>query len=385
MKYKTDARSLNISAVIVCAGKGERSGLPYNKVLHQIGKKTVLEMSLDAFASADVSHITVVTSAADLSAMTVLAAPYGNVSVIIGGATRAQSVYEGLKAYPCDIVLIHDGARPFVTTEIIERAIDSAVEYGSGIAAVQCIDTVKRSDGESRAISLPRSQLFNAQTPQAFRYAEILDAYSRANGQCTDDAEVYERAGYSPRLIDGAYDNIKLTTPSDFMSALPKSCRIGVGFDVHRLVPDRKLILGGVTLDCDMGLLGHSDADVLTHAVMDALLSAANLPDIGVLFPDTDDRYLGISSITLLKEVLKRVKHNGLEIGNISAVIIAQKPKLAPVIGEIRRSLASALDIDVAIINVSATTTEELGIVGEGKAIAANASCILTENNDGHY
>ena len=380
MKYNTDTPSSNIAAVIVCAGKGIRSGLPYNKVLHQIGRKTVLEMSLDAFFSTRVSHITVVTSADDLSAVTDITAAYNGVSVVIGGDTRFNSVYAGLKAYPCDIVLIHDGARPYVTTEVIERTIDSAVKYGSGIATVPTVDTVKYvKDGV--AAGLPRDKLLNAQTPQAFRYAEIMDAYDRAQGTFTDDAEVYESAGYSPMPVEGAYDNIKLTTPVDFVTA--GKSRIGVGCDLHRLVKDRKLILGGVEIDYSLGLLGHSDADVLTHAIMDALLSAANLPDIGVLFPDTDDKYLGISSITLLKQVLSKVHDSGYGIGNISAVIIAQQPKLAPVISDIRSSLAAALGIDVKQINVSATTTEGLGIIGEGNAIAATASCILTEKPDG--
>lgn len=381
MKYKTDANPPVISAVIVCAGKGERSGLPYNKVLHHIGHKTVLEMTLDAFRLTKVGHITVVTSEVDICAVRDITSEYGDISVVLGGATRAQSVQAGLAAHACDIVLIHDGARPYVTPEIIDRTIDSAIRYGSGIAAVPSVDTVKRLDGEGVAHSLPRAQLHNAQTPQAFRYTEILDAYNRTSGTFTDDAEVYESAGYSPRLVYGSYDNIKVTTPNDFIT-LPRSCRIGVGFDVHRLTENRKLILGGVTIDYELGLLGHSDADVLTHAIMDALLSAANLPDIGVLFPDTDERYLGISSIILLKEVLRHIERSGLKIGNISAVIIAQKPKLAPVIADIRHSLANVLGIEITQINVSATTTENLGIIGEGKAIAASASCILTENKN---
>lgn len=386
MKYNTNT-PLNIAAVIVCAGKGERSGLAYNKILHLIGRKTVLEKSLDTFLLTRVKHITVVTSESDIAAVRDITSAYDDISVVLGGDTRAKSVYAGLKAYPCDIVLIHDGARPYVTPDIIERAIDSAIEHGSGIAAVQSVDTIKRVQG-GKACSLPRAELYNAQTPQAFRYGEIFGAYSRADGVFTDDAEVYENAGYTPRLVDGSYDNVKLTTPADF-TAPAKSSRIGIGFDLHRLVEGRKLILGGVTLDYHLGLLGHSDADVLTHAIMDALLSAADLPDIGVLFPDTDDKYLGISSITLLKQVLDEVTRKGYIIGNISAVVIAQQPKLAPVIPDIRRSLADALDIDIKQINVSATTTEKLGLIGEGNAIAANASCILnasctiTENTDG--
>lgn len=386
MKYNTD-NAVDIAAIVLCAGKSERSGLLYNKVLHQIGHKTVLEKSLDVLSLTRVNHITVVTSAADLQAIKEITSTYDNISIsiVLGGDSRAQSVYNGLKAHRCDIVLIHDGARPFVTVDTVDRTIDSAVEYGSGIAAVPSVDTVKRVDEHGRVNSLSRAQLYNAQTPQAFRYSQILDAYSRADGVFTDDAEVYEKAGYSPRLVDGDYGNIKLTTPSDFFNISNSSISIGVGFDVHRLVKDRKLILGGVTLDHSLGLLGHSDADVLTHAVMDALLSAAGLPDIGVLFPDTDDKYSGISSITLLKHVLNEIRSKKFGIENISAVIIAQSPKLAPVIGKIRSSLAAALEIDVKQINVSATTTERLGIIGDGLAIAANASCILTENTDEHH
>lgn len=382
MKYNANT-PLNIAAVIVCAGKGERSRLPYNKILHLIGRKTVLEKSLDVFVRTRVQHITVVTSDGDISAVRDITSAYDDITLVVGSDTRAQSVCLGLQAYPCDIVLIHDGARPYVSEDIIERTIDSAIEYGSGIAAVPCVDTVKRIQGD-KACSLPRAELYNAQTPQAFRYSEIIDAYARADGVFTDDAEVYENAGYTPRLVEGSYDNKKLTTPADFISPA-KSCRIGIGFDLHRLVENRKLILGGVTIDYRLGLLGHSDADVLTHAIMDALLSAADLPDIGVLFPDTDERYLGISSITLLKQVLSEVQRKGYIIGNISAVVIAQQPKLAPVIPDIRRSLADALNIEVKQINVSATTTEKLGLIGEGNAIAANASCILTENTDGKH
>ncbi|MCH5165961.1 MAG: 2-C-methyl-D-erythritol 2,4-cyclodiphosphate synthase [Clostridiales bacterium] len=380
MKYCTDT-PCKIAAVIVCAGKGERSGLSYNKVLHHIGQKTVLERSLDTFNETRVNHITVVASQEDLPAVRDITSAYENVSVVTGGDTRFKSVYEGLKAYPCDIVLIHDGARPYVTKEIIERTIDSAIEHGSGIAAMPATDTVKRVKN-GVVSSLPREQLYNTQTPQTFRYSEITDAYSRAKGTFTDDAEVYESAGYSPRLVEGSYGNIKLTTPNDFTSPC-KDCKIGVGYDVHRLTEGRKLILGGVTIDYPLGLLGHSDADVLTHAIMDALLSAADLPDIGVLFPDTDEKYLGISSMTLLKQVMQEVARKGYCLGNVSAVVIAQKPKLAPIISDIRSSLAIALGIKINQVNVSATTTENLGVVGEGRAIAATASCILTEI-DGH-
>ncbi len=380
MKCKTDDRS-SVAAVVVCAGRGERSGLPYNKVLHRIGCKTVLESVLDVLCRTEVGHVTVVSSPDDLDRIKEITLQYENTSVVIGGKTRAQSVINGLKAHKCDIVVIHDGARPFVTEDIISRSIASAIGFGSGIAAVKSIDTVKRvtSDGVT---ALPRDELYNVQTPQTFRYSEILYAYDGMTGSPTDDAEVYERAGFKPRLIEGDYSNKKITTPSDLLS-LSGGCKIGVGFDLHRLVHDRKLILGGVEIAYERGLLGHSDADVLTHAIMDALLSAADLPDIGVLFPDTDERYKGISSMKLLSDVLARVTEHGYGIGNISAVVMAQKPKLAPHIESIRSSLCEALEIDKSRINVSATTTEGIGLIGEGNAIAVSASCILTENNLG--
>lgn len=378
MKYKTERPT--VGAIIVCAGKGERTGLAYNKVLHMLGQKTVLEHVLDAFTEYGVSHIIAVVAPADRENISRLLADYANVSVTDGGDTRAQSVLNGLRACDCDIAVIHDGARPFVDKELISRAVRSATEYGSGIAAVSTVDTVKRVDANNNVHSLPRAELYNTQTPQAFDRAQITDAYERiGTNNMTDDAEVYERAGYSPRLIEGDYANIKITTTADLFRISPVNNKIGVGYDVHRLVAGRPLILGGVHIEHEKGLLGHSDADVLTHAVMDALLSAAALPDIGVLFPDTDASLNGISSLKLLDNVLNELRERSLEIVNVSAVVIAQKPKLSPVIKDIRASLAAALCTSIERVNVSATTTEGLGIVGDGNAIAATASCILTE------
>ncbi len=366
-------------AVILCAGKGERTGLSYNKVLHSIGVKTVLETVLDVFCET-VDRITVVAAESDIARIEQITAQFPDVDIVIGGKTRFDSVRIGLENTPCDIAVIHDGARPFVTQDIIERSIDSAIKFGSGIAAVKSIDTVKRVGADGKAVSLPRDELYNVQTPQTFKYDEILSAYRNActDINFTDDAEVYERAGFSPRLIDGDYSNIKITTAQDLLPRTTRDSRIGVGYDVHKLVEGRALILGGVNIPYEKGLLGHSDADVLTHAVMDALLSAVDLPDIGVLFPDTDERYLGISSMKLLSEVMNRLRSAGYTINNVSAVVIAERPKLCGIIPEIRKNLASALGINTSAVNVSATTAEGLGIVGNGAAIAASASCILT-------
>lgn len=381
MKYAATetSRPLAVGAVIVCAGKGERCGLPYNKVLHRIGTKTTLEYVLDAFFDAHIHNITVVTSEQDKALISELVVCYDGVRIVTGGSTRKESVCNGLIATPCDIVVIHDGARPYVSPDLITRCIDSATTTGSGIAAVKCVNTIKRINEVGKVTSLQRSQLFETQTPQTFRYKDILDAYMRLDGEFTDDAEVYEKAGYNPVLVDGDYSNIKITTPRDLLPAAPIGCRIGVGFDVHRLEKGRKLILGGVKIDYPLGLVGHSDADVLVHAIMDALLSAADYPDIGVLFPDTDDGYLGANSIELLKRVVAMVEARNLSVAGISAVVAAQRPKLAPHIKNIRETLSSAIGIEDSRLNVSATTTEGLGIIGAGEAIAADAVCMLSE------
>lgn len=379
-----------IGAVIVCAGKGERTGLSYNKILYPVGQKTLLDLTLEKFAASAVTHAVIVAAKNDADEIKRIASDFCGLSctVTTGGDTRTQSVRNGLDCLygsfgdGCgfDCIVVHDGARPFVTPDLIDRCVASAKRYGSGIAAVRAIDTIRRGTAEASTV-MPRAELYNIQTPQAFDADALIAAYKATNGDYTDDAQIFELNGGKIHLVEGNYDNIKVTTAADLFK-LPSSQRIGTGYDVHRLVAERPFILGGITIPSDKGLLGHSDADVLIHAVMDALLSAAGLPDIGVLFPDTDDRYLGISSTTLLKDVSERVAAYGYSINNISAVVIAQKPKLAPHIPAMRASLAALLGIDISQINISATTTEGLGIVGSGDAIAVNAACILTERTE---
>lgn len=373
-----------IGAVIVCAGKGERTGLDYNKILYPIGHKTLLDMTLEKFAASRVTHVVIVAAERDVQAVARIANGYDFFCAItVGGETRTQSVRNGLNRLHAEfgddfsVLLVHDGARPFVSPALIDRCIESAERYGSGIAAVKCVDTVRR-EALDDSVALPRNELYNVQTPQAFKAKALAEAYENAVGEYTDDAQIFELNGGKIRLVDGSYDNIKVTTAADLLK-LPAEQRIGIGYDVHRLIYGRPLVLGGVAVPYEKGLLGHSDADVLIHAIMDALLSAAGLPDIGVLFPDTDDRYLGISSVSLLNDVKERVATNGFAVVDISAVIIAQKPKLAPHIENIRKNLAQLLNINASRINISATTTEGLGVVGNGDAIAVNAACILTE------
>lgn len=360
-----------ITAIVLCAGSSTRAQLGYNKVLHGLSDTTVAARTAEKFARFD--RLIVVCTAADEPAMRGLIR-HPNAEFVTGGSTRTESVRNALKHVgSTDIVIIHDGARPFVTGEVIDDSVQSAIKTGSGIAAIRSVNALKiLKDG--KLVPLNRDSAFVIQTPQSFRFSEIRDAYSKIAGNYADDSEVYSLAGYDCTLSKGDPSNVKLTSYRDF-AGLNDAYRIGFGFDVHRLEEGRKLVLCGVTVPYEKGLLGHSDADVPVHAVMDAILSAAGLPDIGVLFPDTDPALEGADSIGLLREVVRRA--SGFEIINVSVCIIAEKPKLASFVPAMRETLANALGIDKVNVNVSATTTEKLGVTGEGKGIAAAADVLL--------
>ena len=377
-KTSSPDANLSICGIILCAGVGNRTGLGYNKLLHYVGRKTILEHTLDRFADSRVQSTVLVANPQDYDTIVSLSAPYKNILLTLGGNSRAESVRCGLKQIgSCDIVVIHDGARPYVLPELIDKTITSAVQYGSGILAVPSVDSIKEIKNEVIVRTLIRNGLYNIQTPQTFNFNHICHAYRKVDTDCNDDSEVYALAGYSPRIVLGDYNNIKLTSQSDFLRPATIQSKVGVGFDVHRLVEGKPFILGGVHIPFYKGLEGHSDADVLTHAIMDALLSAAGLPDIGVMFPNTDPTLSGADSMELLTQVLKVIQLRGFSIVNISAVVMAEKPKLAHLIPDICASIANRLMLPLDAINVSATTTEGLGIVGEGNGIASSASCLL--------
>lgn len=376
MKYYNGKR---VTAVILCAGTGARTHLGYNKLLYYIGKKTLLETTLDVFENSVVSDAVLAIRPSDEAAVREIVAAYPFARMVAGGETRTESVRNGLRAASgCDIAVIHDGARPFLTPDLIRRTVDSAIQYGSGIAAVPATDTIREGENGVLTRSLPREKLWCMQTPQTFDYARIRAAYERQTDSVTDDAEVFSRAGYVPRIVRGEYENIKITTAADLFRGAPARTRIGTGFDVHAFTEGRPLIVGGVRIPHTRGLLGHSDADVLTHAITDALLSAAGLPDIGVLFPDTDPATEGIDSLLLLADAAKKIAERGYAVGNVSAVIMAEAPKMAAHIPAMRTKLADCLHVSVEAVNVSATTTERLGIIGEEKGMAASATCLLT-------
>lgn len=376
-------KNKKIAVIIAAAGSGKRMGSGIPKQFLEIEGNPVLVKTALAFSQNQyVDGFFVVTGEDFIAKSKDLLKDIDKFKgVVVGGKERQDSVYNGLKMLPEDIdyVLVHDAARPFVTQDIIDVVVEKTVEKEAAVAAVRVKDTIKtiKENGTFKS-TLTRNELRSIQTPQGFEKKLLLRAYKKAfneNYYGTDDAVLVEKTGACVYAVDGEYSNIKITTKED----MPMECRIGTGYDVHRFVENRKLILGGVEIPYDLGLLGHSDADVLTHAVMDALLGAACLGDIGKHFPDTDEKYKGISSMKLLENVAMLLKSQCYSIGNIDATIIAQEPKLSNFIGDMKINIAETLKISHNKVNIKATTTEKLGFTGRKEGIASEAVCILNK------
>lgn len=380
-------------AIILGGGSGQRMGAKCNKVLLPIAGKSMIVRSVEAFVPL-VEQVVVVSREEDMPVMASELAQNGlDVPMVSGGATRQESVWRGLQALSgqCGGVLVHDGARCLVTADVIQRCMVSVEKCGTGVAAVPVTDTIKTVSDANIALDTPnRASLRAVQTPQGFKVDLLRRAHEQAQRDGflgTDDASLVERLGVPVQLTEGSRRNIKLTTPEDLLmaeaffaeQALP-ALRVGQGYDVHRLVEGRPLILCGVTVPHTLGLLGHSDADVALHALMDAMLGAMALGDIGKHFPDTDEAYRGISSMLLLRHVVALLKAHHARVTNCDVTIVAQKPKLLPYIPQMRQNVADALELPLARVNIKATTTERLGFEGEEKGISAQAVCMVQEN-----
>jgi 2-C-methyl-D-erythritol 4-phosphate cytidylyltransferase/2-C-methyl-D-erythritol 2,4-cyclodiphosphate synthase len=382
-------------AVIAAAGRGARMGGPISKVLLPLGERPALWWTLSAFEeSGDVDAVCLVANSEVMEEARRWAFP--KLRLIVPGAeTRGASVLRGLEALPddADLAVLHDGARPCVTVETIAAVVAAARETGGAAVGVPVRDTIQEVDERLEVVHTPRrDRLWAVQTPQVFYASAIRDAYRRAaqaGFEATDDAAVARFAGIPVRLVAGSEDNIKITVPGDLTAAerilavrtgRPPVPRTGIGIDTHRLVPDRALVLGGVTVPYEMGLLGHSDADALAHAVMDALLGAASLGDIGRHFPDTDERYRGADSLALLREVCAMLRTAGYRPAGVDAVVIAQRPRLAPYIDEMRDRLAGAMGLSADRVSVKATTTEGLGPEGRGECVTVHAVAMIVPN-----
>ncbi len=364
---------ISVTAIICSAGKGARAGFEKNKLLVPFMGATALEKTLSAFDFPAIDEIIVSASKDDFDEISALCSKFARTSVVLGGATRTESVYNALKSATKDVVLIHDGARPFVTRAVIEGCIHSVKTKGSGVCSIPSTDTVAVVSAD-RIVEVPdRTALRQIQTPQGFFRENIAFAYERAQEKAktyTDDSSVFADYCGAPVYCDGARENVKLTHPEDF--ALP--VRVGFGVDTHAFGKAQDFVtLGGVKIPSDSELIAHSDGDVLVHALMDALLSSAGLKDIGHYFPDTDEKWKNADSLKMLETVVQMLTEKGLSPINVSVSVQAEKPRLSKYIDEMKNKIAGVLRIDPTAVGITAGTNEGLGYVGEGKGITVYA------------
>lgn len=384
-----------VGVVIPAGGIGSRIGCNQPKQFLPLAGIPILARTCRVFLSRSDIRIAAVVAPTDFYQETVdLLHTHLNEKEItkvvftIGGATRQDSVRAGLDALPpeIDLVLVHDAARPLVDQATIDRCIQGAVDHGAVIAAVPVKDTLKMvGNGTTVDQTVDRSDLWQAQTPQAIRRELLEQAYIKAAQKKligTDEASLLEAAAIPVRIVTGNERNLKITRPQDLdmaaaLLAEETNMKIGHGFDAHRLVPDRKLILGGVAIDFELGLDGHSDADVVAHALADALLGALGAGDIGRHFPDSDQRFKGINSLLLLERVSRLVKEQQYRLANADLTIVCQRPRLAPFLNTMQTNLARCCMVAPPAINIKATTTEKMGYTGRGEGIAAHAVVLL--------
>ena len=390
---------LSCTALIVAGGCGSRLGAGRPKQYLPLAGRPLLVWTLEAFERCpEIRDVVLVTADSWREPAAELLRPYPLTKLLricAGGARRVDSVRAGLAALPDhgELVAIHDGARPLVTPALISRVVQAAAASGAALPLVPVSDTVKQVHQAKVQRTLDRSPLQLAQTPQVFAVELIRRAFARLDpksaASITDDAQLVELLGAEVQAVPGDPHNFKVTRAEDLrrahellhraqgepMTAIP--VRTGHGYDVHRLVPGRALLLGGVRIEGPVGLLGHSDADVLCHAVGDALLGAAALGDLGQHFPPSDDSYRDISSLLLLEHIVELVASAGLVPGNVDTTVVCQRPRLAPHVPAMRENLARVLGLPQDRVSVKATTTEGLGPAGRGEGIEAHAVVLL--------
>lgn len=373
-----------IGVIIAAGGSGRRMGSDVPKQFIKTDGETILTKAVKAFAGSDIPDCIFLVAPEEYmeESRTILQTELSRKelarikAILSGGHDRQDSVFRGLKVMDkmdpaVEYVLIHDAARPFVSGQTIRSVTAAAVETGAAVPVVPVRDTI-RDDG----VTVSREKFRAAQTPQGFEKNMIIRAHAIGAARhlsATDDAGLVEQLGFRVAETEGGYENIKITVPSD----LKKESRAGTGMDAHRLEKGRKLVLGGVQIAFEKGLAGHSDADVLTHAVMDALLGAAGMGDIGKLFPDSDNAYKGISSMTLLRRVGEMIEKEGYTTGNIDVTLICERPKISEHTEKMAVMISKALGISPGCVNIKGTTCEGMGFTGRGEGIAAQAVCII--------
>ncbi|MDJ0608168.1 MAG: bifunctional 2-C-methyl-D-erythritol 4-phosphate cytidylyltransferase/2-C-methyl-D-erythritol 2,4-cyclodiphosphate synthase [Kiloniellales bacterium] len=385
------------TALVVAAGKGLRLGGPRPKQYMTLAGRPLLHHTLKALLeSPAIDAVRPVIAAADRALFDEAAEGLDVLDPVAGGETRQDSVRLGLESL-ADLgperVLIHDGARPFVSDAVIARVVAALAERPAAIAALPLVDTLKRQAGETEEIgeTVPRTGLWRAQTPQGFHFEAILDAHRRAQRQAgsaelTDDAAVAEQAGMKVGLVLGSPNNIKVTTTEDLARAetlmqrheyaFPEM-RSGTGFDVHRFGNGDHVTICGIAIPHEQGLMGHSDADVGLHALTDALYGALAAGDIGQHFPPSDPQWRGADSAVFLRHARDLARGRGGRIVNVDVTVICERPKLAPHRAAMVSRLSELLEIEPGRISVKATTTEGLGFTGRKEGIAAQATAVV--------
>jgi 2-C-methyl-D-erythritol 4-phosphate cytidylyltransferase / 2-C-methyl-D-erythritol 2,4-cyclodiphosphate synthase len=394
------------AGIVAAGGRGQRIGDGIEKQLRVIGGRTMLERSVTALTEHPAIDEVIVALPAEWldDPPAFLRRTTKPLRIVSGGEHRHDSVARACAAVSDDveIVVIHDAARPFVSGDLIARTAEAAARHGAAVAAVASRDTVKKvtvSEGGVPMVheTLPRDRVYLAQTPQAFdrRVLRDLLTVGARDPAATDEATLAERAGHPVCVVEGERLNFKITVPEDMLVAdaiaaqqerssqshVNMPWRVGTGYDLHRLVSGRALILGGIDIPFERGLLGHSDADAVCHAIIDALLGAAAAGDIGRHFPDDDPRFEGASSLDLLRQARTMVRERGFEIGNVDVVVIAQRPKLAPYVDAIRARLADALEIPVDCVHVKGKTNEGVDAAGREEAIAVHAVALIARRS----
>ncbi len=390
----------DISVILCAAGKGTRAGFKSNKLLQPMPEnsdETVLEHTVRAFLRTGVGQIVIAASTDDREDIEKMFADCPLCTVTTGGATRTDSVKNALKAVTGAIVLVHDGARPYVSGKVIADCIASVRKYGSGVCALPLTDTVVRTKDGAIVEVPPREQMFAVQTPQGFSTDELRTAYAKIGEEnYTDDSAVYARFIRPPHFFIGEKENKKLTFAEDFLPnakmngntsfplfpSFPTSgtmpVRAGIGIDTHAFGKKQDyIVLAGVKIPAESGLIAHSDGDVLAHAVTDAVLSASGLRDIGFYFPDADEKWKGADSLAMLRAALQEVRKAGFLPCNVSVAIQAEKPKLSKFIPTMTENLARVMQLPLSAVGIAAGTNEGLGYVGEGKGITVTAAVLL--------
>ena len=382
----------DFAAVIVAAGRSSRLGGPLPKQFVELGGRLIVEHAIDRLAaSPSVAEVVVVVAPNEVDGQIAARLRENRTvsAVVAGGATRADSVALGIAVVSeaCRYVLVHDAARPLASPGLVERVVRATRVHGAAIPVVAVPDTVKKIDGKHVAGTIDRTKLRLAQTPQgAVRelLAEVLGGRDAASW--TDEAAALEAVGQAVAVVEGETENFKITTAADLVRARREvegcevELRVGTGFDVHRTDPSRPLVLGGVRFEGEAGLAGHSDADVVLHAAMDAVLGAAGVGDIGTHFPPDEDRWEGADSVELSRIVARIIKDAGFRIVNLDLTVLAERPKVGPRASEMRASIAAAFGLGVERVGLKATTLEGLGALGRQEGLGCQAVALLARD-----